>query len=129
MQFCTSNKLSFTAIGELLKLLALLCPHPNLLPNSFYTFKKFFQQFHAIHSHHEVCVQCQKDTEDICSCTDINQENKAHLVHFKERNILSIGKPRNYGISFCFRPSSQYATQLRDAATRHIAQHAQYDNL
>ena len=87
MQFCTSNKLSFTAIGELLKLLTLLCPHPNLLPNSFYKFKKFFQQFHPIHHHHEICVQCQENTEDVCSCTDVNQENIAHLVH------LEIHKP------------------------------------
>ena len=41
MQFATANKLTYTAIEELLKLLQILCPCPNALPTTIYKFKKF----------------------------------------------------------------------------------------
>ncbi len=78
MQFCSSNKLSYTAIGELLKLLLLLCPFPNKLPTSFYKFKKFFQQFHMPYDHSTVCSVCQKSDEN-CHC--LHTTTSAHLLH------------------------------------------------
>ena len=74
MQFSTDNKLSYTAIGELLKLLDLLCPPENSLPRSFYTFKKFFQQFEGGHILEQVCLKC--NTID-CPCTS---GDVAHVV-------------------------------------------------
>jgi hypothetical protein len=70
MQFCTENKLTYTAIGELLKLLVLLCPPDNSLPKSFYIFKKFFQQFEGSH------ILQQVD----CSGEDSTSSDVAHLV-------------------------------------------------
>ena len=88
MQFCIANKLSFTAIGELLKLLAILFPSESLLPRSFYKFKKFFQKFNPIHSHNQICTKCQKSTDDTCSCEDRTTENKAHIVHLEVKKPL-----------------------------------------
>ena len=87
MHFCTTNKLSYTAIGDLLKLLSILCPFPNLLPGSFYKFKKFFQQFQSIHNQSEICLKCQQSTKVTCSCENVSRETKAHLIH------LEIQKP------------------------------------
>ena len=36
MQFATANKLTYSAIEELLKLLQVLCPSPNELPTTLY---------------------------------------------------------------------------------------------
>ena len=41
MQFATMNKLTYTAISELIKLLHLVFPPQNKLPSSFYKLKKF----------------------------------------------------------------------------------------
>ena len=88
MQFCIANKLSFTAIGELLKLLAVLLPSLNLLPRTFYKFRNFFQKFNPIHSHIQVCTKCQRSTDDTCSCDDRTTENKAHIVHLEVQKPL-----------------------------------------
>ena len=42
MQFCLRHKISYTAIGDLLKLLLLICPVSNKLPTSFYKFNSEF---------------------------------------------------------------------------------------
>ena len=73
MQFSTTNKLSYTTIGELLKLLAILLPSEN---TSFYLFKKFFGQFNPVHDHMVICLNCKGSN---CSCE--YPQNKAHLVH------------------------------------------------
>ena len=39
MHFCMAFRLSYSAIGELLKLLQLLCPNPNHLPTTVYYLK------------------------------------------------------------------------------------------
>ena len=51
MQFCSSNRLSYTAIGQLLRLLILICPAGNKLPTNFYRFKYLFKQFVSEHDH------------------------------------------------------------------------------
>lgn len=48
MKFCLANHLSYKATDELLKLLHLLCPAPNKLPQSVYFLKKFFKHFKTI---------------------------------------------------------------------------------
>lgn len=84
MQFCLRHKLSYTAIGDLLKLLLLICPVSNKLPTSFYKFKKFFQKFNSVISHETVCGTCQlKD----CSCDSPSSVASGHLVE------LPIHKP------------------------------------
>lgn len=47
MLFVVENKLSYTAIENLLKPLQLLCPPSSQLPSSLYTLKKFFSQLHT----------------------------------------------------------------------------------
>ena len=84
MHFCTTNKLSYTAVGELLKLLVLLCPFPSSLPSSFYKFKKFFQQFNPVHNYQKVCIKCKGS----CSCDSRSQSDMAHLVQLDIRKPL-----------------------------------------
>ena len=97
MQFSLRNKLSYTAIGELLKLLLLICPVPNLLPTSFYKVKKFFQKLESIKSLEKVCGTCQlKD----CSCDSPSSLASGYLVE------LSINKPLQTIVS------SEYLVQL-----------------
>lgn len=78
MQFCISHKLTYTAIGDLLKLLGLLCPSTSQLPTSFFKFKKFFETFNTVHKHKQVCTMCNKEE---CSCESNSSSNSAHIVH------------------------------------------------
>ena len=59
MQFCIANKLPYTGITDLLKLLSLLCPSPNQIPSSVYILKKFFEHFRPSHKHNKICIDCQ----------------------------------------------------------------------
>ena len=45
MIYAINNKLSYTAIENLLKLLHLFCPALNHVPSSLYMLKKFFHNF------------------------------------------------------------------------------------
>ena len=83
MQFCQANKLSYTAIGGLLKLLDLLCPSQHQLPKSFHNFKKFFQQFQPAEEHVRVCLQCMERT---CTCS--SSSDHADLVNLDIRKPL-----------------------------------------
>ena len=85
MQFCQANKLSYTAIGELLKLLDLICPREHQLPKSFYAFKKFFQQFKSDQKHVKVCTKCML-AKATCSCA-ASSDDTADLIS------LNIQKP------------------------------------
>ncbi len=78
MQYCINNKLSYQAIEDLLKLLGILCPPDNLLPKTFYKFKKFFQQFQGDHDLQQICMKCKEKT---CSCYSHESSDIAHLVH------------------------------------------------
>lgn len=87
MQFCSANRLSYTAIGNLLQLLILICPVANKLPTSFYKFKSFFQQFRSEYDHQKICPQCFLLKED-CRCAASDHKwAPAHLVH------ISVQKP------------------------------------
>jgi hypothetical protein len=90
MQFCTQNKLTYTAIDELLQLLSVLCPPTSCLPRSFFYFKKFFQMFTQDHVHHRVCLKCRAMD---CACPEVEPNDLAHLVN------LEVGKPLEVIIS------------------------------
>ena len=85
MQFATSNRLSYTAIGQLLQLLQLVCPNNNNLPTSFYHFRSFFKKFASQHQQTKVCGECELPSQQ-CQCTEENKK-LGHLVS------LSILKP------------------------------------
>ena len=78
MQFCMTYKLSYTAIGELLKLLQLLCPMPNKLPPSVFLLKKFFNCFKMSYDYSNLCSNCSVNKED-CQCD--HPVYKSHLIH------------------------------------------------
>ena len=87
MQFCCKNKLTYNAIGELLKLLHVLCPlSTSHLPKSFYHFKKFFEQFRQIHSHQKICLICESSQ---CSCVATGS-NEAHLINLEIHKPLEV---------------------------------------
>ena len=70
MQFSTSNKLSYAAIGELLKLLTLLCPSDNALPKLSIALRSFSKAY----------AEASMNA-DACSCENlIPSANMAHLV-------------------------------------------------
>ena len=88
MTFCTANKLSYTAIAELIKLLLLLCPLNSLIPTSLYKFKKFFQQFNPIHDHNKICLKCYPNA---CSCEEVSYSDTGHIVNLDiEKTLKSV---------------------------------------
>ena len=74
MQYASANKLTYTAISELVKLLNIVCPAPNKLPSCFYKLKKFFKKFSAGFKHQKVCTKCstpmEAGTSHFTLCTD-----------------------------------------------------------
>ena len=86
MQFCTTFKLSYTAIGALLTLLIFLCPGPNLIPPTFYRLKKFFERQTPIHSRRKICLSCNTVKEE-CTCQNL-QSPTADLVHLNIRKSM-----------------------------------------
>ena len=89
MQFCTTYKLSYTAIGGLLRLLIILCPTPNHLPRSFYMLKKFFEQFQSKYTHSKYCIACENLLSD-CACINTSHSNIGHIVHLDIQKPLEI---------------------------------------
>lgn len=89
MQFCQSNKLTYKATDELLKLLHILCPKSQL-PSSFNKLRKFFQQFSGSCNLKTICTKCN---EEGCSCTSQSSTDTAHVAHMDIQkplqNILS----------------------------------------
>ena len=79
MQYASANKLTYTAIEELLKLLQILCPSPNSLPTTLYRFKKFFQQYNSGFEQQRVCSKCFAFLDKGESCTIcVNADNPVH---------------------------------------------------
>ena len=84
MQYAISNKVPYTAIDGLLKLLQVLCPKPNLLPKSFYKVKMFFKQFNTNTILKKVCCKSSSIVEDglnVCDKCGILQGNVGQLAH------------------------------------------------
>ena len=78
MQYCIAYKLSYSAIGELLKLLQLLCPTPNHLPSSVFLLKKFFNSFKMKYNDNNLCSNCDAKREH-CHCD--HPAYDCHLIH------------------------------------------------
>ena len=79
MQYATANKLTYTAIEELLKLLQILCPCPNELPTTLYKFKKFFQQYNSGFEQQRVCCKCFAFLDKGETCTTcVDPDNPVH---------------------------------------------------
>ena len=79
MQYASANKLTYTAIEELLKLLQILCPSPNSLPTTLYRFKKFFQQYNSGFEQQHVCSKCFAFLDKGESCTIcVDADNPVH---------------------------------------------------
>ena len=92
MHYCMAYKLSYTAIGELLKLLQLLCPSPNHLPASVYQLKKYFRQCQMPHKCYNICSNCQAIKEE-CICD--HQLLNSHLVHVPiKKQLYSVIKSK-----------------------------------
>ena len=83
MQYATANKLTYTAIEELLKLLQVLCPCPNSLPTTLYKFKRFFQQYSSGFEQQRVCRKCFAflDKGEVCS-TCVDKDNHVRNPEF-----------------------------------------------
>ena len=104
MQFCMTFKLTYSAIGELLKLFQLLCPKPNRLPATVYHLKKYFNQCQMSHSYHKICSNCQATKEE-CNCS--HQIFNSHLIHIPiKRQLHSMIKSKCRPTLYCiFIPS------------------------
>ena len=79
VQFCSRKKLTYSAIGELLQLLHVICP-PSQLPKI-----KFFDSFSQEHVNQKVCLQC-KQVE--CSCAEVAPNSSARLVKLDVKKSL-----------------------------------------
>lgn len=91
MHFASKNKLSYTAIDDLLDLLRLFCPEPNAIPSSIYMFKKFFKKFSGGYTKQSYCMDCKTMFEGK-SCTTQNCCNssgeKGHLIQIPMKKAL-----------------------------------------
>ena len=85
MQFCTANRLSYTAITQLLQLLILLCPADSTIPTSLHYLKKFFKKFSSKNQFDTMCAECQLSQRE-CSC-DKQKQKLGKLV------TVSLTKP------------------------------------
>ena len=80
MKFAIASKLSYSAIGNLLRLLQFLCPFSSKLPSSFYQLKKFFKQYTPSHEKKRVCPECEQTLEDGEHCPE-DHGGSGHVVH------------------------------------------------
>lgn len=60
--------LPFTTIGQILKLLQLLCPENNKLPKSVFCLRRFFSKFQSHRRQSEYCPNCNNRLES-SSCS------------------------------------------------------------
>lgn len=90
MHFANRNKLTFSAIGDLLELLHMFCPEPNQVPNSFYKFKKFFEQFGGDYEKSDYCMECNTTIQNrSCSTRNCHRSSsEGHLVHISINKFL-----------------------------------------
>jgi len=64
MTYAVRNKLSYSAINDLLGLLELFCPSSNFLPSSLYKLKKFFMPFTSNYKKTRTCAECEATVEE-----------------------------------------------------------------
>ena len=78
----TRCHLLLTAVGEILKLLKLLCPENNKLPSSVHSLRNFFSNFQSQRHKSEYCSNCQKKLDN-SSCSNMQCSQ-----HTGEPNVL-----------------------------------------
>ena len=84
MTYAITNKLSYSSIENLLKLLHLLCPTSNHLPSSLYKLKKFFQTFTSSYKKRCICAECDHVLKKGESCHGKN----GYLIHVPVEKAL-----------------------------------------
>lgn len=92
MHFSHKNKLTYTAIDNLLDLIALFCPEDSKIPSSFYEFRKFFQKFSSTHEKETYCFECETSTNG-SSCSTPNCSGSCgvgHMVHLSIEKSLQV---------------------------------------
>ena len=80
----TRCHLPLTAVGEILKLLKLLCPENNKLPSSVHSLTNFFSKFQSQRHKSEYCSNCQKKLDN-SSCSNMQCSQ-----HTGEPNVLQM---------------------------------------
>ena len=94
MEFKRVCRLPFSAIFMLLKLLQLLCPSGNKLPQSVYLLKKFFQKHSSQHKKRLYCPECNTELRgNQQKCTNAGCQGKEpnYLITMKpDRTIKNI---------------------------------------
>ena len=80
MTYAIANKLSYSAIENLLKLLHLLCPSSHQIPSSLYMLKKFFQQYTSSYEKKRVCPSCHCVLKKGETCPRSHGQN-GHMIH------------------------------------------------
>jgi len=76
MQLATKHSLTYDAISDILDLFSFACPKPNLVPNSLYKFKKFFNQYKNKSSNDIYCTNCHQLKKN-CGCVN---PSPGHLI-------------------------------------------------
>lgn len=100
MQFASSNRLSYAAIGQLLQLLQLLCPKDNNLPTTLYRFRSFFKKFASKHVHTQVCGKCELQVQQ-CQCAE-GDEKLGRLVTVSILKPLRTILSSKFGLTYSF---------------------------
>ena len=92
MEFKRVCRLPFSAILMLLKLLQLLCPSGNKLPQSVYILKKFFQKHSSQHKKRMFCPECNTELKGKqWKCTNAGCQGKEpnYLITLKSDQAIS----------------------------------------
>lgn len=96
MKFSIKHSLTYNAIDDLLHLLNILCPKPNLLPSSIYKLKKYFKQHESQTSSKKYCIKCKRLYDD-CDCGQADSANIGHLVNIDiDKPLKAVLSGNNY---------------------------------
>lgn len=87
MTYAIANKLSYSAIENLLKLLHLLCPSSHQIPSSLYMLKKFFWQYTSSYEKKRVCPSCHCVLMKEETCPTSHGQN-GHMVRVPIEKML-----------------------------------------
>ena len=68
MTYAICNKLSYSAMEDLLQLLLLLCPDPNFLPSTLYKLNNFFKKFSSNYEKMHTCTEYENTSNREESC-------------------------------------------------------------
>ena len=98
IHFSTSNKISYTAISQLLKLLQLLIPAPNSLPTTVYQLKRFFKQYKLQYKIRKHCSECLSQIDD-CQCA-VTSRKTCHFVDAPIEKPLEVIVTSKYCIQY-----------------------------